>query len=209
MEPGPPIERVAQAMWEELCRDPAARPPSPRATLVLTAGVPLAGKTAPASAMARAARTATLHVENDTVRPRVAAAMGRAAPRHDGPEQHLTYRAAWALARRALQARWNAVHDATNLNEPWRRGAYELADALGALGAVVFVLAPPEVLAERAARDPARREAFERLGDCEPAPRASRPFLLLDDARAIAENLEHLRAWRALDALSRPAGPWG
>jgi predicted kinase len=192
--------RVAAGLWEQRAPDP--RPPAARPLLVVMAGVPLGGKSTLARALAAASPAAAMHVENDVVRVAVAAALRRAQPAHDGVEHFLTYRASWALAELALRNGLHAVHDATNLTESQRRGAYRAAAAAGAEVAVVFVLAAPEVLAQRASGlAPDRQLAHAKLGAKVPRPEASLPFVAVDGAAPLAPSLAALRAAAALAPL--------
>ena len=124
---------------------------------------------------------------------------------HDGPENFLTYRTAWALCGLALRGGANALLDGTNLTESGRRGAYAAADAAGAPVAVVLVLTARAVLEGRAAAvGEERLRAYAKLGHREPRPEASRPFLALDGALAPEENLARLRSWEPLRPLFHP-----
>lgn len=191
-----PKPALAEQMWRE-ASERFAKPFPARPTLVVLAGVPLSGKSTLARALAQAATTATLHVENDAVR----GALVR-EPTHAPREHFLTYRASWALTELALRAGANALHDATNLTESGRKGAYQAAEAAGATVAVVLVRASPEVLAARAATlSPDRQRAHARFAARAPQPSKLHPCLALDGARPAGANLAALRAWPPLHAL--------
>jgi predicted kinase len=195
-------DEVAAEAWDSAAAALATKPASPAPTLVVMAGVPLAGKSTLARALAEHARTRTLHVENDALRVRIAARQRLAEPRHDAEEHFLTYRAGWALARRALREGCNAIHDATNLTESGRRGAYAVADAERARTAVVIVRTSEEALGGRVALVGASRQAAHaKLGPRPPKPEASRPYLVVDGAEPLDALLARVRAWAELAPL--------
>lgn len=172
--------------------DPSRRPPRP--LLLQLAGVPLVGKSTLARHLRSRIEATLLHVENDVVRARVAKAMGRDRPAYDGEENLATYAAARGLALRALAWGSHVVHDATNLTEEDRMGGYRVADLAGRSCCVAFVTAPREILADRArSLSPSRQQAFEKLGDRQPDPRAcQRPSIALDGTRPPEVNVDAL-----------------
>lgn len=197
------MERAAtqdllERLWAEAQPTLTARPRPPRPLLVVLAGPPLSGKTTLARALAEEAPAALLHVENDAVRARLA----QGQPTHGPGENHLTYRASWALAQRAIEAGCHALHDGTNLTEQGRRGAYRAADSALAPAVVVFVDTPAGVQRARAeAGGPQRLAAWEQLGHRRPALRATRPHATVDGTRPLEELVAQLRALPALAPL--------
>lgn len=185
--------------WPRVANLPAPAAP----VLVVMGGVPLSGKSTLARAAVAAAKTRTLRVENDAMRERVARALHRPAPEFDPKENFLTYHAAWALLTEGLARGANVVHDATNLDERARRGAYDVADAAGAPGVVVLVLTAPAER-ERRARTlaPTRQQAAAKLGGRNPNPESvRRPLLVLDGAAPVEDNLDALRQFPPLAPL--------
>lgn len=162
--------------------------------LLLTSGVPLSGKTTLARALAERAGHAVVHVENDAVRAAVVEEMDHGRAAFDGRENHLTYRASYAVLERALEAGYHAIHDATNLTEGTRRQAYEVADRLGVGVGVAFLVADDDVLQARVeAADPASQQAHEALGDRDPTPRAcTRDHVLLDASAPVDVKIARL-----------------
>lgn len=149
------------------------------------AGPPLAGKTTLARTLVETLPTACVHVENDTLRSRVAEAMDRSEPAFDGDENHATYEAARGIVERGLSEGLHVVHDATNLDESTRRPVYETAESLEAPVRVVFVQVPAEVRKHRARQAGSKaKQAHAALGRRQPDPTAcSRPYLVLDGTK--------------------------
>ncbi len=158
------------------------------------AGVPLVGKSTLARELRNRIEAPLLHIENDALRVLVVDAMGRPAPAYDTDENLATYATARALAHRGLAWGSHVLHDATNLNERDRRPGYRVADVAGRASGVVFVSAPHEVLADRAARlSPSRQRAFEKLGDRRLDPHAcTRPAVELDGTQDPGGNVDTL-----------------
>lgn len=197
-------DRVATMAWDDVRTILDDQPATDDPVLVQFAGIPLSGKSTIARALVADADVATVHVENDALRARVADLLDR-PPQQDRFEHFVTYQSAWSLSRIALGHGAHAVHDATNLEERGRRKAYKTADAASARVFVVFVDADRDVLDGRAAHlDEDRREAYRKYRDKAPDPDAcSRPHLVLDGARPVDEHLERLRATDALRPLWR------
>ncbi|HLE97797.1 MAG TPA: AAA family ATPase [Candidatus Thermoplasmatota archaeon] len=187
-------QALAAEMWEEAQPLLRARPRPRRPALVVFCGTPLSGKTTLARTLEVRATTATFGVENDEVRARVARRLRKDAPDHGSRENFFTYRTAWLLVQAALAAGANVIHDATNLVESARRGAYAAADAVGASCVVVLVRAAPEVVAARAAGQEADRQAAHaRLGRRRVNESAvTRPLVVIDGARPVGENADLL-----------------
>jgi predicted kinase len=194
--------RTAATVWQEVARGLGRRPKPRYSLLIQTAGTPLSGKSSVARALAAAVPTALLHVENDVLRERIALALGR-PPQQDRYEHFITYRAAWALSRRAIKAGAHALHDATNLTERGRAPGYALAEALGVPVFVVFVVTDDETLRARAERLPADRQAaWEKYhGRAAEIAGCTRPHIVLDGAQSIEDSLDALRAEPALRPL--------
>ncbi len=197
------IERVAREAWPAIAarHDGRDRPAEP--TLVLLAGPPLAGKTTIAQALVEALPVATVHVENDRLRSRVAAALGRESPRFDGEEDQATYRAARALIEQGLEAGMHVVHDATNLREARRARAYRIADRYDAPVRVLVLKAPEPVREDRAHEEgPAAEQAHAALGARTPeAGTWERPHVQLDGTQPPAGNVARLLQDAAFEHL--------
>lgn len=186
---------LAEEQWARQMRT-EQRPPPEVPTLVIFVGIPLSGKSSVARALARAATTRTVHVENDALRERISQALGQEAPSYDRRENFLTYQTAWRLVGLGLDGAANAIHDATNFTEAGRRGAYHEAELRGAPVVVVFVHTERAVTDARAGILPdTRQEAYAKLGRKQPNPEAcSRSSLLLDGAAPVEANLERMAA---------------
>lgn len=174
---------------------------------MLLAGPPLSGKTTFAEHLIRALPAATVHVENDRLRPPIAEALGQEAPVFSADETHLTYVAARALIERGLEAGMHVVHDATNLREDTRAKAHALAGRLETPTRVVFLEAPEPVREDRAHEEgEAAEQAHAALGDRAPAMDAStRPAITLDGTRAPGDNVRELLASEGFEHLVETA----
>lgn len=205
-------DRMARLLWQEA--DEAGFDEKPRSddpVLVMTAGVPLSGKSRFARRLVEASEQAVLFVENDAVRFRLADAMGRERPEHDKIENFLTYRTAWNLIRTGLKNGVHVVHDATNLTECGREDAYHEALRQDAPVVVAFVVADNKVLEaryEEVSGD--RQEAYDKLGQKEVDPDAcTMPFLIVDGAADADEQVGKAGRHVVLRRLFVPSGPIG
>lgn len=169
--------------------------------LVVMSGTPLSGKSTLARAIQQAAGVPVALVENDAVRAELFE-----DPDYGPQENHAVYREATRRVEAALADGFSTIHDATNLKEKWRRGAYDVADELGVPVAVVFVISDPRINEARARTLPAtRREAWEKLGGRPPDPSTCRrPHVVLDGAAPVEENLRRLAEWDLLAPLELP-----
>lgn len=196
--------RVEELLTERIARErrerapPPTRPRPARPTLVLMAGQPLGGKSTLARRLAGTHPEATLLVENDDLREKIAHALHHGPPTYDGQENFLTYRAAALLAARALAAGVHVIHDATNLNEGQRKGIYAVGDAAGARVPALVVRTPFAVREARAAGVPeGRRLAHRKLGARQADPaRVTRAHLALDGTEPVEAMVARaLAAW--------------
>ncbi|MBW3583636.1 MAG: ATP-binding protein [Euryarchaeota archaeon] len=204
-------DRMARLLWQEAEPGLDERPRTDGAVLVMTAGVPLSGKSRFARSLVDASAQAVFFVENDAVRTRLADAMGRERPEHDKTENFLTYRTAWNLIRIGLENGVHVVHDATNLTERGREDAYHEALRQDASVVVVFVVADRDVLGSRyEAVSEDRQEAYDKLGRKEVDPDAcTMPFLVVDGADEADEQVAKARRHVVLRRLFVPSDHTG
>jgi predicted kinase len=126
--------------------------PGPRPALVLLSGLPGAGKTT--FALALAPRLGAEHIESDAVRRTLFA-----APIYDSRESAQVFARVEALARAALEGGRHAVIDATNVAQKDRRRFVRLAQRFDAAIVAVRIMAPDEEIRRRL-RDP--RDGFSQ-----------------------------------------------
>lgn len=173
--------------------------------LVILAGLPGAGKTHFAHALAR--RGPFTLVGSDPIR---VALVGK--PTYSAQENSAVYRAADGLLRRVLDERRHAIYDAANLSEQRRRALRLLAKDCDAIPLTVLITAPPHTIWLRLA---ARQDAPDLLGRSEAdwevhkklEPRlecVNHPHLIVNTAQDVELAIYHL-----LDLVAvLPGGDW-
>lgn len=124
------------------------------ASLILLSGLPGAGKTTFALALAR--RIAVDHIESDAVRHRITR-----IPRYTPAEHARVFAEVERLARTSLGAGRIPLIDATNLRRTHRERFFKLAQACSARVIAVRVTAPDATIRARLARP---REGFSQAG---------------------------------------------
>jgi len=120
--------------------------------LILLSGLPGAGKTTFAKALA--AQLDFAHIESDAIRRALAP-----VPRYTTAESGVVFRQVEADARAALAAGRHALIDATNLTNRDRKRFLKLAGDVGSTLVCVRVTAPEEVIRARLA---APREGYSQ-----------------------------------------------
>lgn len=125
-----------------------------RRALILLSGLPGAGKTTFAKALAE--RLAFVHIESDAIRRGMAA-----EPTYSPQESGAVFARVEALARAALTHGEHALIDATNLTNRDRKRFLRVSKELDAGLVAVRLTAPEEVLRARLAKP---REGFSQAG---------------------------------------------
>jgi predicted kinase len=168
------VERVAEEMADEERAAPGGRP-----CLVVLVGLPAAGKSHFARALA--ARVGGVAVATDALRRRLFI-----APSYAQAESHAVFALARAVARRLLARGHVVIVDATNLRERDRRPLYSLARDTALV--IVRVVAPETLIRERLGTRAARVSAADAseadwavyLTMRERYEEPSRPYLTVD-----------------------------
>jgi predicted kinase len=132
----PDVEATGLVAWHVMAQ---------RATLLLLAGLPGAGKTTFAQALV-AARPGLIHVESDRIRRELFR-----VPRYTDWEHGQVFAEAGRRVETALAASADVIVDATNLNHRDRRRFIQLAAKHAARLLGVQVVAPAEVIRARLA----------------------------------------------------------
>lgn len=122
--------------------------------LILLCGLPGAGKTTFAHALARRRRIE--HIESDAIRRGL-----RETPAYTAEENAAVFARVDSAARAALASGRHALIDATNLTRRDRKRFYRVAADSGAPVIAVRVTAPDDVIRERLSKP---REGFSQAG---------------------------------------------
>ncbi|TFG45299.1 MAG: ATP-binding protein, partial [Dehalococcoidia bacterium] len=70
-------------------------------------------------------------------------------PTYSRHEHARVFRAIYAVAKELLDAKFNVIIDATNLNEKYRRPLHRIAEEIGANAVTVYLKTPRDVARER------------------------------------------------------------
>ena len=157
--------------------------------LILLSGLPGAGKTTFAHALAQVLDFE--HVESDAIRRSMAA-----QPTYSGPESAAVFARAEALAAAALAAGRHALVDATNLTPKDRKRFIRLADRAAGAFIAIRVTAPDAVIRERLASPRAGLLAGRRRrvrDDARPPAAVLTPVVVVDTRFDLAPSVELVR----------------